>query len=398
MAEQGPDANEEPNGEGQIKLPWPIWLFPAAGAPGLIVYALARWDGTTLGVSLMVAVASLVVGILFGFLFSIPRELPVAAPAAEEPAAEQTAATRVAQAIRYAPNTNLGQISDWLTKILVGVGLVEFGQLRHSVGDLVRFLGPSLGGGQTGRAFALALFFYYLISGFLAGYLFTRLQLPSALAQADRLSTKVERLAKEVGLVRTNEDTIALATAQLEKDPTAAVDQATLDAAVREAARSARVEIFYRAQRQRRQNWYKDETKPRVESTVPIFRALIASDPEQQYHRNYAELGFALKDQPQPDWAGAKQALDQAIAIRDRLGHKGHRIYEFNRAVATIELDPDFKRNRPSAAERRELILADLMIAGQGKYSVRALKGDRSVTRWADLNDVDIDALIPKRD
>ena len=396
-----PDAPEVPQQDSQaesgMKLPWPIWLFPAAGAPGLIVYGLGQWDLSVLGISLMIAVAALVVGILLGFLFSIPREVAVSEDIPNEQDGGPTAAARVARAMTYAPNTNLGQISDWLTKILVGVGLVQFGQLRHSVGDLVRFLGPSLGGGSSGRAFALGLLFYYLVSGFLAGYLFTRLQLPSALAQADRLSSKVERVEMQVGLLRTNEETIALATAQLE-DPAAAVDQPTLDAAVREASRSARVEIFYRAQRQRRQNWWKEETKPRVQSTIPIFRALIASDPDRQYHRNYAELGFALKDQPQPDWAGAEKALNVAIEIRDRLGRKGNRIYEFNRAVARIELDPEFRGGRPTKPHSRELILADLMIAGQGKYSGRALKGDTSVTHWARLNDVDIDALVAARD
>jgi hypothetical protein len=388
---------KEPKAESEMQLPWPIWLFPAAGAPGVLVYSLAIWDGSVLGVSLMVAVASLVVGILLGFLFSIPRELPTAAPLPDGQGDERSAAGRVAQAITYAPNTNLGQISDWLTKILVGVGLVQFGHLRHSVGDLVRFLGPSLGNGGTGRAFALALFFYYLVSGFLAGYLFTRLQLPSALAQADRLSSKVERVELEVGLLRTSEQTIALVTAQLE-DPASPVDQATLDKAIQDASRSARVQIFYRAQRQRRQNWWKEETKPRVESAVPIFRALIASDPERQFHRNYAELGFALKDQPRPDWAGAEAALDEAIAIRDRLGHKGNRIYEFNRAVARIHLDPDFRAKRASSPEAHDRIVADLMIAGQGKYSVRAMKGDPAVAEWAELNSTDIEALIPRRD
>ena len=38
------------------------------------------------------------------------------------------------------------------------------------------------------------------------------------------------------------------------------------------------------------------------------------------YHRNHAELGFALKDQPEPDSASAERELDEAIRIRDHLG------------------------------------------------------------------------------
>lgn len=63
---------------------------------------------------LLLALASVMVGVLVGFLFGIPRAL-------------QNAGTGGAEAGwgRYSTNTNLEQISDWLTKILVGVGLVE---------------------------------------------------------------------------------------------------------------------------------------------------------------------------------------------------------------------------------------------------------------------------------
>jgi glucosamine-6-phosphate deaminase len=66
-------------------------------------------------------------------LFGIPRSL-----AGPEGAEDKAAAGA------YRPNTNLEQISDWLTKILVGVGLVQFTTLAQHAGDLVTFLGPAL--------------------------------------------------------------------------------------------------------------------------------------------------------------------------------------------------------------------------------------------------------------
>jgi tetratricopeptide (TPR) repeat protein len=89
----------------------------------------------TWSVSLTVAGASTAVGCLLGFLFGIPRSLQqrtIAAPANSgskpptpeaAPAADSTEVTGT-QAFRS--NTSLEEISDWLTKIIIGVGLVQF--------------------------------------------------------------------------------------------------------------------------------------------------------------------------------------------------------------------------------------------------------------------------------
>ena len=59
-----------------------------------------------------------------------------------------------------------------------------------------------------------------------------------------------------------------------------------------------------------------------MERTIPIFRALITSDTEKRYHANFAQLGFALKDQRKPAWSEAEEALSRAIAIRsEKLWH-----------------------------------------------------------------------------
>ena len=86
----------------------------------------------------------------------------------------------------YRPNTNLEQISDWLTKILVGVGLVQFTTLARHAGDLVAFLGEPFGGDPYGETFAGGTLVVFAVSGFLTFYLVTRVYLPSAFAHADR--------------------------------------------------------------------------------------------------------------------------------------------------------------------------------------------------------------------
>jgi predicted secreted protein len=64
-------------------------------------------------------VCRLLIGGLLGFLFGIPRTLQQEA----SQATEQNRKDRP-QETNYAVNTNLDQISDWLTKILVGVSQI----------------------------------------------------------------------------------------------------------------------------------------------------------------------------------------------------------------------------------------------------------------------------------
>ena len=69
----------------------------------------------------IIAMASATLGALVGFTFAIPRVLQ---------------ATNIRPDSKYERlivNTNFEQISDWLTKILVGVSLVEIGNLGLAI-------------------------------------------------------------------------------------------------------------------------------------------------------------------------------------------------------------------------------------------------------------------------
>jgi hypothetical protein len=83
----------------------------------------------------MAAVATSV-GVLLGFLFGIPRTLQQELPPSSSPpapAASPQSPERVFTGANWSyqqtVNTNLEQISDWLTKILVGVGFTQLHQL-----------------------------------------------------------------------------------------------------------------------------------------------------------------------------------------------------------------------------------------------------------------------------
>lgn len=147
--------------------------LPGVGLLGLALFSLGRphpWQA--LGGGLVVACAATLVGGALGFLFGVPR---VRANAADtEPHGS------------YVPNTNLEQVSDWLTKVLLGVGLTQLGSIGERLDQLGSTLAPVLGGGADASPFAAALVLYFVLLGFLAGWLLTRLALPRVLSDADR--------------------------------------------------------------------------------------------------------------------------------------------------------------------------------------------------------------------
>lgn len=135
---------------------------------GLIAVAIgasSRWVA-----ALLWAGASSAVGWVIGFLFGIPRTL--ASDSATPPAGgsgQPHAGT----------NTNLEQISDWLTKIIVGVTLVQAGPVLAHLDQAAQLIAESLGGANQ-KSFAYALMLYFAITGFLGSYLLTRLFLQPA--------------------------------------------------------------------------------------------------------------------------------------------------------------------------------------------------------------------------
>ena len=81
-------------------------------------------------------------------------------------------------------NTNLEQISDWLTKIIVGVTLVESKEVLLRLESGAQLIGESLGGDKP-ESFAYAILIYFSTSGLLGSYLLTRLFLQRAFSDAD---------------------------------------------------------------------------------------------------------------------------------------------------------------------------------------------------------------------
>ncbi|HUD88419.1 MAG TPA: MauE/DoxX family redox-associated membrane protein, partial [Xanthobacteraceae bacterium] len=106
------------------------------------------------------AMMCIATGALIGFLFAVPRVNP-----------------QVRSNAALVINTNIEQVSDWLTKILVGVGLINFKEIAQFLDRLSGELAPSLGteAAPVGKPFALSLIGYFFVVGLIQGYLLTRL-------------------------------------------------------------------------------------------------------------------------------------------------------------------------------------------------------------------------------
>jgi CheY-like chemotaxis protein len=135
------------------------------------------------------ALSCLASGGIVGFLFGIPRVLQDDnAPNAEvnENEENKDPANTSKPFYRMQVNTNLEQISDWLTKIIVGVGLIEMRRIPELLNSLSGFLAAGLGerSAET-QTLAAAIIVYFVVVGFLGGYLITRIYLAQAFSRAD---------------------------------------------------------------------------------------------------------------------------------------------------------------------------------------------------------------------
>lgn len=390
-----------------------VALGIACGVGLLLVLSYAA-NTTSLGaffsvvsVASMLAGASAFVGGTLGFLFGIPRTLQDESGSSRketrgEDEDEQPTKTR---SFGYRANTNLEQISDWLTKILVGVGLTQINGIRAGIGDLTAYVAPGLGGRNDSQVFALTVLTFFVVVGFLIGYLWTRLFLAGALRIADQaaigeLETRVLKVAKTAA--ETNErlhnierqaeldsKALSLVTRQLNPVPgLPGVMQDELNSAIASASRPVKVQAFNSAWQNRSENWRDPRTKQKMELSVPIFRALIHDDIHDEFHRNHGQLAYALKDKSDPDWVEAEKEFNKAIELRGDWRHTGWLFYEFNRAICRIQNDEAMKQGVASDAQTRDAIRADLKVASEVPELRSILMADPVVEKWMVLNKV----------
>jgi hypothetical protein len=174
-----------------------VWLMVLIGLVGLLIPAAAHAAQgryiealVAVGAGAFLAGAAAAAGSFIGFLFGVPRATQ---QLTQEPAGPGQ--TRYP----YLPNTNLEQISDWLTKIIVGVGLVEIRAVIEWFNNIGMTAGPAIWDNPAGRIVATAILVHNLLMGFFQGFLVAYLYLPKAFANARRLEASDRTDQEEKG-------------------------------------------------------------------------------------------------------------------------------------------------------------------------------------------------------
>jgi hypothetical protein len=181
---------DQPNQEqGRLVITGWLAVLIFMGSFGLVLYAWTVSDGRIrlIGTLGLIGGASALFGGLVGFLFGIPRT-------ANQTADGNATTDKQAKTARYNANTNLEQISDWLTKILVGAGLTQITEIPRFFTRLAQYLKAHISHPQLDEGIILVLIVYFLICGFLFGYLLTRMYLATVFSTADSSMEQISQL------------------------------------------------------------------------------------------------------------------------------------------------------------------------------------------------------------
>jgi hypothetical protein len=147
---------------------WIIVGFLTASTLALALYGWSVGSFALLFMELLIGCASMGVGALVGFVFGNPRS--------GLPQQGKDASGEDETAFNYRPSNTLDQVSDWLTKILIGVGLVQLSQLGGALAAIGRVVEGSMKPPPQGtQVVTQVVVVAFLVVGFLAGFLWTRI-------------------------------------------------------------------------------------------------------------------------------------------------------------------------------------------------------------------------------
>lgn len=177
--------SEQPSIKDNIQLI--SFVVGAAIISGLFIVAYQQY-GKGSPIAVLWSLACLMAGSFIGFLFGIPRILQndttTHGATAAAKAGNNNTSGEQPSASSYRANTNLDQISDWLTKIVVGVGLINLQKVPPRLDQAATYIAHSFGG-DGNKFFAGAMIIYFSIVGFLGAYLITRIYLAGVFEDTD---------------------------------------------------------------------------------------------------------------------------------------------------------------------------------------------------------------------
>lgn len=150
------------------------WSTPGAGA--------AHGSGVAL-TAFLLFIAAAAVGAALGFMFGLPR----ARFADRLDSASATGAAPPSPAsTHYLANSNLIKVSDWLSTIIIGLGLVNLGALIPAIASVAVALQEPLGGESYSGVVGVSVLIAGALIGFVLVYLWTALRFRELMEDSER--------------------------------------------------------------------------------------------------------------------------------------------------------------------------------------------------------------------
>jgi hypothetical protein len=140
------------------------------------------------------------VGATLGFLFGLPRSrladqlMPAQTTATSQHGATTNNVLSRQLSTSYLTNSNLNKVSDWLTTIIVGLGLVNLGRFIPAIREFATALRQPLGGAPYAGAAAVSLLVIGLLAGLIIFYLWTSIRVRGLLEEAETQAVRVPKL------------------------------------------------------------------------------------------------------------------------------------------------------------------------------------------------------------
>ena len=278
---------------------WQTYLSLAVltGLASIALHATGGEFRTQLGAGFFLAGSSLLGGVLVGFLFAIPKS--------DSSLGNSIRSTEESRgASKYSLNTNLEDISDWLSKMIVGVGLVQLTSVPGYIKRASLYWSSSVKPGFP-AAYTSTLIIFFCLLGFLVGYLWTRLVLIGDFIRQDprnvnlqAIESKIENLGNQVSLAGSSAVDQQVVSQQ---EIRVASDVASIFTSTSVSIDDLRVKIAI------------------LSGKYDSIRATMSSGPERTREMESIASqmrGYALAaDQLLPEYASSKAAGERLVAI-----------------------------------------------------------------------------------
>jgi uncharacterized membrane protein (DUF485 family) len=159
-------------------------IVTALGMCVIVLYTV-QWLNdkaiSIVGVALLSAGGAWLIAVVVGFIFGIPR-----------------LSSNELDASQYHPSTSLEQVADWLTKIIIGVGLTQLNKIPGKLDSVASYIALGMEPAPSHKPFALAICIYFSSCGFLFGFLWARLYMLEAFNAAGILMSRfLKRVAQQ---------------------------------------------------------------------------------------------------------------------------------------------------------------------------------------------------------